>query len=61
MKTFKNTAAASNKDVTTIWFAQADEAPTEFGKWEECDELEIDFAGAVHVFRQGGTDYFGRV
>jgi hypothetical protein len=60
MKTFKNIIAEKSSTVTTIQFAQG-EKPTEFGKWAEVDEIELDMSGAVHLHRIGGTTYFGRL
>lgn len=62
MKTFKNTVASKSHYLTTVHFAQSDKAPTEFGEWVECDELELDAAKYnTHLFTQAGARYFGKL
>lgn len=61
MKTFKNTVIEKNKSISTVWFVKAEKAPEEFGHWKEVDEIEIELEGADYLWRQGETEYFGRL
>jgi hypothetical protein len=62
MKTWKNTANQNSSPVTTVYFAQSDVKPTNYGKWEVCDEALLETAKHnVHLFTEAGVRYFGRV
>lgn len=58
MKTFKNVVAEKSTEVTTVYFAQAESKPTDFGNFVECDESEL---RGDHLFTQNNVRYFGRL
>lgn len=61
MKTFKNTVAENHTDVTNTFFAQGERKPTDFGKWVEVDEMELELSGHEHLFTVAGTRYYGKL
>lgn len=61
MKTFKNMIAQKSSTVSTVQFVKAEEAPKDFGEWVEVDDVEIDFAGAIMLYRQAGVEFYGQL